>query len=366
MRRLAGGALANLFLASIAAAATFVVRPGDSIQAAVDRAPAGSRILVRPGVYHESGAVRAVTVTRDHIHLIGLARPNRPVIIEQSGTQTQGIWVSPPDTLEPANVELPPCGVSGERIQGSDVRGFTVQGFAGFGIYLACVDGFSVRQNVARDDRTYSIFPVRSSRGRLTGNRGSGTHSDACIYVGQDEDVLVDHNRATDCLIGLQIENCQRVTMRDNEAVGNTAGIIVDVIDQRQAKVAADNRLIRNLIADNNRPNDAPADEDTSLIPPGIGLIVNGATRTLITRNTIRNHGLAGMTLEDFCLGMPAACADPTLDIDPNPNDNRVIANRFDGDAVDVIYLPGKGTGNCFARNRPAPLTGGPLPACPH
>jgi nitrous oxidase accessory protein NosD len=364
MPRLAAGALILFLLPAIAPAATFVVRPGESIQAAADRAPAGSRILVRPGIYHEPGAMRAVTVTRDDIHLIGLARPNHPVIIEQAGTQTQGIWVSPSDTLEPVDVELPPCGVSGQRIRGSEVRGFTVQGFAGFGIYLACVDDFRIRRNVARNDLTYSIFPVRSRRGRMSGNQGSGTHADACIYVGQDDDVLVDHNRATDCLIGLQIENCQHVTMRDNQATGNTAGIIVDVINGRQAKVAADNRLIRNTVAGNNRPNNAPPEDDTSMIPPGIGIIVNGATRTLITRNTIRDDGLAGMTLEDFCLGMPAACADPALDIDPNPNDNRVIANRFDGNKVDVIFLPGQGTGNCFARNHPAELTGGPFPTC--
>ena len=80
MPRLAAGALANLFLASIAAAATFVVRPGDSIQAAVDRAPAGSHILVRPGVYHDpnpsSKLLRSTTrhiVRRTH-------HPARPIL----------------------------------------------------------------------------------------------------------------------------------------------------------------------------------------------------------------------------------------------------------------------------------------------
>ena len=61
----------------------------------------------------------------------------QPVVLEQSGTQTHGIWVSPPDTLDPADDELPPCGDSGRRLRGFQLSGFTVQGFSGFGVYLA-------------------------------------------------------------------------------------------------------------------------------------------------------------------------------------------------------------------------------------
>src|SRR5215471_20595411 len=97
----------------------------------------------------------------------------KPVVIEQAGTQTQGIWASPPDTLEPADVELPPCGVAGTRLHDIEVSGFTVQGFEGFGIYLACVDGFRIRGNTAQHNDTYAIFPVRSSKGRMTRNTSS-------------------------------------------------------------------------------------------------------------------------------------------------------------------------------------------------
>ena len=38
-----------------ASARTIVVRSGQSIQAAVDRASPGDRILVHPGTYHEAG-----------------------------------------------------------------------------------------------------------------------------------------------------------------------------------------------------------------------------------------------------------------------------------------------------------------------
>src|SRR4029077_20830367 len=98
-------------------------------------------------------------------------------------------WVSPDDSTDPANDELPPCGVSGKRLQGFQLENVTVQGFDGFGAYLACVDRFMIDRNTFRRDGTYGVFPVRSSHGRLTRNVASDTRSDACIYVGQSESV---------------------------------------------------------------------------------------------------------------------------------------------------------------------------------
>ena len=345
-------------------ATTRTVHPGESIQAAIDAAAPGDTVAVLPATYHESGWPHALTVTKNDIHLIAHPRPGHPVVIEQAGNQENGIWVSPADTLAPEDAELPPCGESGQRIHGVEIQGFTVQGFPGYGVYLACADDFTVRRNTAADDHTYSIFPVRSATGRLTHNTASGTLTDACIYVGESEDVMVDHNRATNCQIGLQLENTRNVTLDRNRSEGNTAGVIVDVIDDRQTLIAADNTVSHNMISDNNRPNTG-AGTDTEGLEPGIGIVINGADRTLVTHNLIEQHDLAGLTIVDFCIGDPSACANPGLAIDPSPDGNQVIHNRFVDDATDVILLPGAGTGNCFAHNRPDPLVSiGMLPSC--
>jgi nitrous oxidase accessory protein NosD len=354
---------ALLAVASPARAMTITVHAGESIQAAVDRAPAGATIRIEPGTYTESGAVRALTVTKDRIHLVAAARKGQAVVLRQSGTQTQGIWVSPDDSLDPANVELPPCGVSGRRLRGFDVRGITVEGFEGFGIYLACVDGFRVDRTITRDNHTYAVFPVRSSHGRITRNQASGTLTDSCLYTGQDERILVDHNMATGCLIGLQIENSSHIRYVKNVARDNTAGMIVDIIDGRQVSEVSDNLVADNTFADNNRMNGS-TDPETSQLPPGIGLIIDGADRTLVTRNRFQGNSFTGMTITDFCTGDPEACG-PGLAIDPNPDGNRIVRNTFGGNGQDVIYLPGGGQGNCFANNKPPTLKSGTdLPGC--
>jgi len=363
---------------------TLVVHAGDSIQAAIDAAPAGSTIVVEPGVYQEPAQERALTVTKDGITLLAQSTSGAPVVLQRAAGQDNGIWVSPSDTVElvpPADDEHPPCGVSGARIDGFTVRGFTVTGFPDFGIYLACVDGFSITDNTITNTDVYSIFPVHSSGGQILRNIASGTTNDACIYTGQDFNILVAFNQASDCLLGFQIENSRGVRLVSNLSTGNTAGLFVDVIANDQVKVGSDNLVQGNVIIDNNRPNMASPDSDNASIPPGLGIAINGSDSTLVQGNTITDNDFAGVAISNACIGGNIDCSQP-LDIDPTPDFNRIVDNTiarnganpsgpFGDLAADIIYLPDSGDrisrGNCF-RNNGNGLTvnpPGPLPICP-
>src|SRR5262249_4198836 len=162
-------------------------------------------------------------------------------------------------------------------------------------------------------------------------------------YVGEDDDVVVDHSMATDCQIGFEIENSRHVVMRQNVSRANTAGIIVDVINDRLTTVCADNRVENNVFDSNNRPSSALPSDDTSDLQPGIGVIIAGADRTRVSHNTIQGHALAGLTLVDFCLDRADVCAMPGLPIDPHPDDNRIVSNTFESNANQVLFFPNGG-----------------------
>jgi parallel beta-helix repeat protein len=362
-------ALALLLATTTASAAKtparVVVHEGDSLQAAIDAASPGTTIVVEPGIYHGDGATRAITITKDGIHLVGAARANQPVVLQQTGTQTHGVWVSPADSTDPADPELPPCGMLNEQLRGFTMTGFTVQGFPGFGVYLSCAEDFHIRDNIASGNLTYAIFPVRSSQGELAHNQVSGTKNDACLYVGQDESIKVHDNVATDCIIGFEIENSHHVRFVANRSMNNTAGMLIDIVGNREVNTISDNLVAHNTFENNNRANTASPDEDTSQIVPGIGVILEGADATRIEHNRFVGNGFTGMALLSPCVVDPPFCS-PPIDFDPNPDQNRVVKNTFEGNASDVFYSPGGGQGNCFAGNRPAALNalGGPLPVC--
>ena len=65
--------LGPVLLAAPAGATTFVVGPGQSIQAAIDAAPSGSTIQVRPGTYAEN-----LVIAKDGITLLGSGSSTTP------------------------------------------------------------------------------------------------------------------------------------------------------------------------------------------------------------------------------------------------------------------------------------------------
>lgn len=80
---------------------TIVVRPGQSIQAAIDRARPGTRIYILAGTYKEVGnRTNGLNVTKSGIRLIGQKTAKRGVVLENAGNQRNGIVVVPPDREE--------------------------------------------------------------------------------------------------------------------------------------------------------------------------------------------------------------------------------------------------------------------------
>jgi hypothetical protein len=133
-------AVGVFFAAAPVSARTLVVHPPQSIQAAVDRASAGDRIVVHPGTYRETGEASAVTITKDGIELVGLSNPRQRLILENAGgAQKYGVWVSPTDSLPDGDDEDPPCGEAMTAVRGFSIRGFTISGFSKHGVHLACI-----------------------------------------------------------------------------------------------------------------------------------------------------------------------------------------------------------------------------------
>ncbi len=370
-------ALALCVAASLpAAAANLVVRPGQSIQAAVDRARPGDRVTVLPGTYREAGRpclggsqICAVSVTVDRITLTA---PHGATLQSAAG---QHIGIA----FAPSQLDTAHCVDDASlRLHGATVRGFIVRGFSEDGIFLLCADGIAVEGNTAVDNDEYGIFPSHVVGGRVTGNHASGA-KDTGIYVGQSRDVLVEHNVAQANVSGFEVENSSGVTVQRNLATGNTGGFLTFALPGLDVHANEANTIQDNVSAFNNLANECTGG-DVCLVPTGTGILAVSTQRNVIRRNLVIGNGSVGIALTDFCSAAgvpPEVCA--TLDIEPLPNGNRIAENVVlrNGRDPDLARLPpelagdlvwtGTGAGNCWSRNvagtvRPLGIV---LPSCP-
>jgi nitrous oxidase accessory protein NosD len=138
------------------------------------------------------------------------------------------------------------------------------------------------------------------------------------------------------------------------------------------------NRLDHNRAFRNNKPNTCVDPEDTvCAVPPGTGILLVSADRNRVVENRVKANHSVGIALSNFCVvtNVPAPdCA--ALDIEPNPDGNRILSNsvRGNGTAPDPI-LPSifavdlawdtTGTNNCWSDNRAVTTFPSSLPACP-
>ncbi len=345
-----------LLVPPLARARTHVVQPGDSIRAALAQAQPGDRITVLPGVYREGAAAdpTALTVTLDGIALVGLSSPGHPVVLQNAGDQSYGLWVSPADSAEPT----------------ADA---TLQGFPQHGAHLACVDGFALIGNVSDHNAVYGLFPVLSRHGVLAGNEVMHTGLDAALYVGQSDDVLISGNRVHDNLLGIEVENSRRCTVLGNDVSANTVGLLIHVLPHLLRTTQEDTTVALNKIHDNNRANTADPEDQVAAFPPGIGILLVGADTTTVSGNHVTRNSSLGLGVVNLCLGQDCA----GFDVDPNPDGNRIVGNVIQGngtapptaspaDALRPADLLWDGTGqdNCWQFNVFTTSVPPALPAC--
>jgi cytochrome c peroxidase len=361
-----------------AEAKTIHVHKGQSIQAAVDRAKAGDRIIVHSGTYREEGkscpAVSAqtcaVAIQKNGIKLIGRPSKGRPVVLKARNGQDAGIEVGRErsgDCLADAS----------QRVHGSLISGFTVRGFDDFGVFLLCVDHWRITRVRAIGNGEYGTFPSHTTIGRLDHSFASGSN-DTGHYIGQSTRARVDHNVAKDNVSGFELENSSRIRADHNLASGNTGGILSFTLPGLDVKSNSDNRIDHNRVLKNNRKNTCLDPEDTVCsVPSGTGILMLAVDRNRVDSNKVTGNRSYGIAVANYCVALGVSAEDcAALDIEPNPDDNRVIGNsakqngKNPDPSVPSVFTVDlawdlSGTGNCWAANSAGTTFPSPLPACP-
>jgi len=121
--------------------------------------------------------------------------------------------------------------------------------------------------------------------------------SDAGIYVGQSENIIVRRNRVFENVAGIEIENSNHAEVTENLATRNTGGILVFDLPGLP-KVGGGSVLIaRNAVIDNNTDNFAPEGNIVASVPAGTGVMVMANRQVHIQQNALVNNGTAHILL---------------------------------------------------------------------
>ena len=347
-----------------APAATHKVKPGDSIQAAVDAALPGDIVKVWPGDYvgvPAGTATAAVRITKP-LKLLAKSKLKKGVkvrILPGPG-QTDGILV------EPANPGDP-------DVDGVTIKGFTVEGFSNNGIWLRHVQNFKIQGNESINNLENGIWPTLSANGLVKKNVAYGSE-DSALWVEASENVRVFKNEFYDSPTGLEITVSKNILVKKNEVHHNTVGIGLYHPSAASLPPLGDDgdwEISGNHVHDNNATNTAPPGSMSAQLPPGGGILLLGVDRVTVENNRIENNGFFGVGVVDYCI----VVADTDFDCDTNPpevesapDDNLITRNAlwinggsppgglFDLLAADLAVLFA-GTNNCFKDNTPPTLT---------
>lgn len=330
-----------------------MVRPGESIQSAVDGADPGALILIRPGLYQES-----VTITKSGLTLLGLGsnNGNGVVIRNPSGENSEedGVLVRPPE------------GADG--IDGFSMYNITVQDFEENGVFLIRTQNYFIAKVTTINNGEYGIFPVRSNNGVVFRSSAEG-HTDAGIYIGQSENVAIIHNSSYGNVLGFEVENSSNILTAHNISNDNTIGILAVLLPPSRFITVLESEnvfIAHNKVFDNNRENFAEPGEIASFIPRGIGLMIIGVDDAKVIQNRIHDNDFIGLGLGTTLLfGVLAGLPPEAFEgIEPNADNGVIVHNTVlnNGDNPPDLPAPlsgiegdlfwdGSGNNNCWAKN---------------
>ena len=188
----------------------------------------------------------------------------------------------------------------------------------------------------------YGLYPVQVRNLLIEDSVAIGA-SDAGIYVGQSNNVVVRRNRAEFNVAGIEIENTQNADVYDNLATNNTGGILVFNMPNLKVPGFA-TRIFRNRVEGNNTGNFGRKGSAVASVPAGSGVVINSNDQVEIFDNDIGGNVTANVIISSyFSTGyMSEKGVAPNFDPWPEAifiHDNRFTAGGNKPDGLDLQAL---------------------------
>ena len=168
----------------------------------------------------------------------------------------------------------------------------------------------------------YGLYPVESKNVLIDSCVAIGA-SDAGIYVGQSENIIVKNSRAEYNVAGIEIENSYYADVHNNHAENNTGGILVFDLPDIPQQGGHHVRVFKNKSINNNTDNFAPEGNIVGEVPRGTGIIIQANSHVEIFDNDIGGNDTINIAVVTYSY--------ETNDENyyPHPKNIQIHNNRF-------------------------------------
>jgi len=148
------------------------------------------------------------------------------------------------------------------------------------------------------ENGAYALYPVLCKNVLMEECIAMGS-SDAGIYVGQSDSVIIRNNKAYWNVAGIEAENSKYVEIYGNEAYENTGGLLVFDLPGLTT-YGHTTRVYNNYIHDNNHDNFAQKGNIVASIPPGSGMMVLATHNLEVFDNRIEDNRSVGLAIVSY------------------------------------------------------------------
>lgn len=305
-------AIAQLVLLAVLPASAVVVGPGPDVQERLQEA----LILAKPGdtVELEAGVytlTMGLSLDVDNVTVKGAGHGKTILSFKTQNAGSEGLIVTS---------------------SGVTLQDFAVEDSVGDSIKVKGADGITFRG--VRTEWTggpkptngaYGFYPVESKNVLIDGCIAIGA-SDAGIYVGQCQHIVVRNSIAKFNVAGIEIENCYYADVYDNLATHNTGGILVFDLPNLPQQGGHDVRVFRNKSVDNDTKNFAPEGNIVGFVPTGTGLSIMANDNVEVFDNEFSGNGTMNISIRGY---LPYGDEKVDANYYPYPRNLHIHDNRF-------------------------------------
>ena len=197
-------------------------------------------------------------------------------------------------------------GLSITNCNNITLEDFTVEEAKGDGIKCQYVNGITFRRiktqwlgGPSSSNGAYGLYPVQCENILIEHCIAIGA-SDAGIYVGQSNNIIVRNCEVFQNVAGIEIENSIQADVHSNNVHNNTGGILVFDLPDLIQKEGKQIRIYDNIVKENNLDNFAPKGNIVAKVPAGTGIMIMATEYVEIFNNTIIDNKTAGTTVVSY------------------------------------------------------------------